>query len=68
MDSLSDSYVTLFRNVTKSIENLEKLAVKSKMPEETRNLIEKEISSLKQAQRAAEEIYISQSKIDTHTN
>lgn len=68
MGSLSDSYVTLFRSVTKSIENLEKLAVKSKMPEETRNLIEKEISSLKQAQRAAEEKYISKSKIDMHTN
>ena len=68
MDSLRDSYVTLFRSITKSIENLEKLAVKSKMTEETRNLIEKEISSLKQAQRAAEEKYISQSRIDMHTN
>jgi hypothetical protein len=62
MDSFRDSYVTLFRSVTKSIEELEKLTRKENLSIKSYTLIENEIYRLKQAQIIAEEKFISQSE------
>lgn len=62
MDKFRDSYVTLFRSVTKSIENLEKLTRKENLSIKSYILIKNEIYRLKQAQIMAEEKFISHSE------
>ena len=59
MDEFRDSNVTLFRSISKSIENLEYIKGNSELPAAAFISIEKEINALKDAQITAEEQFIS---------
>ncbi|MBQ7784272.1 MAG: hypothetical protein IJ368_09905 [Oscillospiraceae bacterium] len=65
MDNFKDSYVILFRNVTKCIEHLEK--IKLSIPsEEICKDIEYEITFLKHSQNMAEDAFINKNDFEQH--